>query len=132
MKIRCIAISLLFCFFGAPLFVGAAFAQDANPSVAQERAATAYADKLEKEWLTRGIPGLELAVAVDGKVVYSKPLGCKDKEHNIPAQRTTKFRVGSISKSLTGVALMRLVQQRKISLDDPIKKYLPKYPHGDK
>jgi CubicO group peptidase (beta-lactamase class C family) len=78
--------------------------------------------------LGRGIPGVTLAVAVDGQIVYSEGFGYADLEQRVPVWPTTKFRIGSVSKSLTSVALVQLVEQGKIDLDAPVQKYVPSFP----
>lgn len=85
------------------------------------------ADRQAKEWIARGTPGLALAVAVDGKIVYSEGFGFADLEERAPVWPTTKFRIGSISKPLTAVGLMELVQSGKLDLDAPISKYVPSF-----
>ncbi len=92
-------------------------------SKAEERARA-----VAKEWLARGIPGLSVAVAVDGQIVYSEGFGYADLEQRVPAWPATKFRIGSVSKSLTSVALMQLVEEGKIDLDAPVQKYVPSFP----
>lgn len=87
-----------------------------------------FADQQAKEWLQRGIPGLSLTVAVDGKIVYSEGFGYADLEERVPAWTTTKFRIGSISKPLTAVGLMELVEAGKVDLDAPVQKYVPSFP----
>jgi serine beta-lactamase-like protein LACTB, mitochondrial len=86
------------------------------------------ANRQAKEWLSRGIPGLALAVAVDGKIVYSESFGYADLEERVPVWPTTKFRIGSISKPLTATALMQLVEAGKLDLDTPVQKYVPSFP----
>ena len=73
-------------------------------------------------------PGLALAVAVDGKIVYSEGFGYADLEERVPVWPTTKFRIGSISKPLTATALMQLVEAGKLDLDAPVQKYVPSFP----
>jgi serine beta-lactamase-like protein LACTB, mitochondrial len=90
-------------------------------------AAKENADKQAKEWLARGIPGLALAVAVDGKLVYSEGFGYADLEQRVPAWPTTKFRIGSISKPLTAVGLMELVEAGRVDLDAPVQKYVSSF-----
>lgn len=87
-----------------------------------------FADHQAKEWLGRGVPGLALAVAVDGKIVYSEGFGYADLEERVPVWPTTKFRIGSISKPLTATALMELVEAGKVDLDAPVQKYVPSFP----
>ncbi|MGB7727025.1 MAG: serine hydrolase domain-containing protein [Candidatus Acidiferrum sp.] len=90
--------------------------------------ANANADRQAKEWIARGIPGLALAVALHGKIVYSETFGYADLEERVPVWPTTKFRIGSISKPLTAVALMQLVEAGKLDLDAPVQKYVPSFP----
>ena len=104
----------------------ATIAQTAAADVYTE--ARANADKQAKEWLARGIPGLALAVAVGGKIVYSEGFGYADLEERVPVWPTTKFRIGSISKPLTATALMQLVEAGKLDLDAPVQKYVPAFP----
>jgi serine beta-lactamase-like protein LACTB, mitochondrial len=103
---------------------GAASAAQATPYAA----ARENADRQAKEWLLRGTPGLALAVAVDGKIVYSEGFGYADLEERVPVWPTTKFRIGSISKPLTATALMQLVEAGKLDLDAPVQKYVPSFP----
>lgn len=90
--------------------------------------ARANAHKMGDEFLARGIPGLAVAVAVDGRLVYAEGFGYADLEERVPAWPTTKFRIGSISKTLTAAALMQLVEQGKLDLDAPVQKYVPSFP----
>jgi len=103
----------------------AASAQEkpASYATARERART-----IAQEWLARGIPGFNVAVAMDGKIIYSEAFGYADLEQRVPAWQITKFRIGSVSKPLTSAALMRLVEQGKIDLDAPIQRYVPTFP----
>lgn len=107
------------------------FAQtgSANPVATQPYAeARANANKIGNELVARGIPGAAIAVAVDGHLVYAEGFGYADLEERVPVWPTTKFRIGSISKSLTATALVQLVEQGKIDLDAPVQKYVPSFP----
>jgi len=113
-------------------------AQGFAPSAYGQAAATAHekdyaratqnARAVAKDLLGRGIPGLSVAVAVDGRIVYSEGFGYADLEQRVPVWATTKFRIGSVSKPLTAVALVQLVEQGKIDLDAPVQKYVPTFP----
>ncbi|HEY7057752.1 MAG TPA: serine hydrolase domain-containing protein [Vicinamibacterales bacterium] len=96
--------------------------------VAQYVDARARARQIANAVLARGIPGLAVAVAVDGRVVYAEGFGDADLEQRVPAWPSTKFRIGSISKPLTAVALMQLVEQRRIDLDAAVQKYVLSFP----
>jgi len=72
-----------------------------------------------------GIVGLGAAIVVDRKVVWMKGYGFADKRRAVPFTPDTVMNIGSISKTFTGVALMRAVQEGKLSLDEDINFYLP-------
>ena len=74
------------------------------------------------------VPGFSVAVAVEGKVVWSEGFGFKNLAAKDPVTPTTRFRIGSISKSLTAVGLVRLVERGQLDLDAPVQKYLPAFP----
>jgi serine beta-lactamase-like protein LACTB, mitochondrial len=101
----------------------AAVSKPADYSKAEEQARA-----VGKELLARGIPGLSVAVAVDGKIVYSEGFGYADLEERVPVWPATKFRIGSVSKPLTSAALVLLVEQGKLDLDAPVQKYVPTFP----
>jgi CubicO group peptidase (beta-lactamase class C family) len=64
----------------------------------------------------------------DGRIVYERGYGLTDLDHNVPITTATVFNVGSIAKQFTGAAILMLAQDGKLSLDDPIRKYLPELP----
>ena len=72
-----------------------------------------------------GIMGLGAAIIVDKKVVWMKGYGFADKERAVPFTPDTIMNIGSISKTFTGVAMMRALQEGKLSLDENINSYLP-------
>jgi len=74
------------------------------------------------------VPGLSVAAAIDGKVVWSEGFGFADVEAKKAVTPQTMFRIGSISKSVTAAALMKLVEQGKLDLDADIHVYVPDYP----
>ncbi len=75
------------------------------------------------------IPGLAVTVMVNGQMVWSEGFGHADVEQDVHVDpATTRFRIGSISKSLTAFGLARLYEQHKIFLDSSIYFYLPDYP----
>ncbi len=74
------------------------------------------------------LPGLQIAVWQNGKIVWSESFGKADLEKNLPVKSDTKFRVGSLSKLLTVAALMRLNEKKLIDLDAPVQKYIAAFP----
>ena len=71
-----------------------------------------------------GAPGLAIAVAVDGQVVWSEVCGYADLSRRTPVTAATRFRIGSVSKTLTAAAAARLVQEKRLDLDAPIQRYV--------
>ncbi len=70
------------------------------------------------------VPGAALAVARYGRLVYARGFGYADSKARTPVQPDSLFRIASVSKPITGVAVLRLVDQGKVKLDDPVLKYL--------
>jgi len=73
------------------------------------------------------IPAAAVYIAVDGKAVYHKGFGKKDIASNVPLKKTDIFRIASMTKAVTATASMQLVEKGKLSLDDPVYKYLPEF-----
>ncbi|HYJ78907.1 MAG TPA: serine hydrolase domain-containing protein [Longimicrobiaceae bacterium] len=73
-------------------------------------------------------PALSIAVAVDGRVVWSEAFGYADVERRAPACPGTLFRIGSVSKTLTAAAAMRLREAGTIDLDLPVQSYVAEFP----
>lgn len=69
------------------------------------------------------IPGASIAILHNNKVFYSKEWGVTGSEKKVTAK--TPFLIGSISKSLTGLAIMQLVEEKKVRIEDPVQKYIP-------
>lgn len=73
------------------------------------------------------IPGVVAAVIRDGKLVYFESLGQRDIEKSLPMTDDTLFRIYSMTREITSVAVLQLYEQGKFKLDDPIKMYLPEF-----
>ncbi len=102
------------------LFAGAAQAD----SGALKRKADAVIDQAIAE---DRIVGAVVLVAQDGKLVYERAAGLADKESRKPMQVDTLFRLSSVSKPIATVAALALVDRKKLSLDDPVTKWLPDF-----
>lgn len=74
-----------------------------------------------------GTPGAAIAIIQDTSIIYLKGFGVKSTETKEPINTHTAFRLGSVSKSLTGVLMGLLVQNNKLAWDDSIHKYLPEF-----
>ena len=72
-----------------------------------------------------------MLLAKDGKPIFTGAYGMADREKKIPNTLNTKFRIGSMNKMFTAVSILQLVEAGKISLSDPVGKYLADYPNKD-
>ena len=107
-----------------------AFVVTTAPLAAQsDRAAlTRRLDSASRAWLALGpSAGVSYAVVRGSDTLLLGALGQRDHEGALPATNATVYRTGSITKQFTAAAIMQLVEQGKVSLDDPMTKYLPEY-----
>lgn len=74
-------------------------------------------------------PGAEVVVMVDDSVVFEKGYGLADLETREPISDVTRFNIASCSKQFTAVAVLQLVEQGKVNLNDPVRKYFPELKH---
>lgn len=94
------------------------FSVFANPQV----------DTLFAEFNKPGVPGASVAVIKDEKIVYEKGYGLADLENKISVTAKTQFRLASVSKQFTAMAVLLLVDQGKLSLDDTLTEIFPDFP----
>jgi CubicO group peptidase (beta-lactamase class C family) len=71
--------------------------------------------------------GIAVGVVVQGDLVWAKGFGWSDRDEQVPMSPAAVSRTGSISKSLTAMVLMKLVDRGVVSLDDPVERYLPEF-----
>jgi CubicO group peptidase (beta-lactamase class C family) len=108
-KLIAITITLIFC----------------ASSAAKGNAVDCY---IETQMRALHIPGISLAVVRDGRIVKAKGYGLANIEANSAATPKTVYEIGSLTKQFTAAAVMMLVEEGKISLDDKITKYFPDAP----
>lgn len=110
----------------------------ANPE-RREQLAVAFPeiDEQVRAFLAREkVPGAAWGVVIDGQLVHVGVAGLRDVASQAPVQRDTVFRIASMTKSFTAIAILQLRDAGKLSLDDPVEKYLPElrslvYPTSD-
>ncbi len=94
--------------------------------------ATAHADhidELTRAWMAKyKVPGLTLAVIKDGKITKQRGYGFSMLEHQVKAKTETAYELASVSKQFCATSIMMLVDQGKMSLEDPVSQYLPGTP----
>ncbi len=98
------------------------FAQD------YERAINNVRFLIEHHKQQTNIPGVQVAVWVKDSLVWSESFGVSDLEKGLKVNAQTQFRIASVSKSLTSLALAKMMQDKQIDIDEPIRTYLPEFP----
>jgi CubicO group peptidase (beta-lactamase class C family) len=83
-------------------------------------------DQLFAQWAGPDSPGASIAIIQNGKIIYSQGYGAANLEYGVPNSPATVFPLASVSKQFTAFAIYLLVQDGKLSLDDDVRKYLPK------
>jgi CubicO group peptidase (beta-lactamase class C family) len=96
-------------------------------AVAPSPSPAAVVDDIFSKW-TSSTPGCAVGVAVGGKPVLMKAYGMADLEHDVRNTPDTIFEGGSLSKQFTAMAVQLLAADGKLSLDDPVRKYIPELP----
>ena len=77
------------------------------------------------------VPGIGVAVVLEGEPVWSAGFGMSDLEDSAPTTSSTLFRLGSISKPITAVAVLQVWERGKLDLDAPVQKYCPAFPQKE-
>lgn len=97
-----------------------------------DRLPAATVEKVERaitsEMARQNIPGMSAAIITDHQLRWSNGFGFSDLENFVPAKASTVYRLGSISKPITAVAVMQLVEQGKLDLNAPVQRYVPSFP----
>ena len=82
-------------------------------------------DQLIQDYVSKGyIPGGVFLIARDNQIVYHKNFGFRSTDKKLPYQKDDIFRIASMTKAVTTVAIMQLYEQGKLGLDDPVKNYI--------
>jgi CubicO group peptidase (beta-lactamase class C family) len=95
---------------------------------ASAQAASAASDYVRAEIQKQHIPGVALLVARGGKIVQAEGFGLANVELQVPVRPETVFQSGSMGKQFTATAVMMLVEQGRVGLEDPLTKYFPDAP----
>ncbi len=114
--------NLLFTFI---LFIGfQAAAQDKIDVKTVLKGFDAYVEQAMNDWQ---VPGLAIGIVQDGKVVYSKGYGYRNKSSKMPVTENTIFAIGSCTKAFTAATVASAVDNGDLDFDEPIKTYLPNF-----
>jgi CubicO group peptidase (beta-lactamase class C family) len=112
-----------------------ALAAAAAPSTGETGAAgsvSAAVDSIFAPAAGKPLPGGVVVVLRDGAVVHAKAYGLSSLAVGEPNTTRTRFRLASVTKSFTALAVMQLVEQGRLGLDDPLEKYVPGFVGGDR
>src|SRR5260370_14479955 len=99
----------------------------AVPCLAQD---TARMDQVIQPYVANHQFMGSVLVARDGQLIYSKGYGSADLEWDVPNSPSTKFRLGSVTKQFTAASILLREERGRLSVSDPVKKYLPGAPHA--
>jgi len=99
----------------------------ASIAVVSATAADPEVDKIFAKY-TSSTPGCAVGVATGGKPVLAKGYGLADLEHDVPITPDSIFEAGSVSKQFTAAAVLMLAREGKLSIDDPVRKFIPELP----
>ena len=114
------------------VLIAIAFLSSATPAqVPTTEKVVAGADRAFEKFIKAYVapaPGCAAAVSLNGETVFEKAFGLADMEHNVPNTPQTIFESGSVAKQFTAAALVLLQQDGKLSIDDPVRKYIPELP----
>jgi CubicO group peptidase (beta-lactamase class C family) len=120
----------------ALLFTATLFANDAYPPPAftdpqrltKLQSALPEIDQIFRRYAAaEKVPGIVWGVVIDGKLAHVGATGVQDRATNQPATANTVFRIASMTKSFTALAILKLRDEGKLSLDDPIAKWIPEF-----
>ncbi|VXC24867.1 Beta-lactamase-like protein [Massilia sp. 9I] len=106
----------------------ASFAQDAARSVLAEQGLAGRIDAAIAPYFKADAPGATVIVVKDGKTVLRRAYGMADTSKNIDMTPEMALRIGSLTKQFTATAILMLLEEGKLSLDDDITRHLPDYP----
>jgi len=129
MSIRLLQILTAIVLVGPSAWSQAAPAVAPARAVLSDRAAIDSGRQILLAGMRRsGIPGASVTVLRNGREIWTEGLGIADIENRVAVTPLTKFRIGSVSKPITAVAMAALVEDGKLDLDAPIQRYVPGYP----
>ena len=124
--------ALAFTFFFA---CSRALADDGGPNVPARKDYASIVETLkpfiQREMAEKGLPGLSIAIIDDQRIVWAQGFGMADPKLGSAATAETVYRIGSVSKLFTDIAIMQLVERGELNLDASIAEYLPDFrPHN--
>ena len=90
--------------------------------------ASRWVDSIFASYTSAASPGCAVGVTHNGTLLFAKNYGMADLEHDVPISADTRFYIASLSKQFTAMAIVLLAQDGRLSLDDPVRKWVPEVP----
>lgn len=87
-------------------------------------------ERLYSRMVARHVVGAEILVIVDGRIVLHQAMGWADRDELVPLRRNSIFRLASMTKPVTGTAVLMLADEGRLDLDDPVGRYLASFRSG--
>ena len=112
----------------AASFLVPSIARTQTTSTVSAGVSSAVSNYVRSEMQRQHIPGVALLVSRSGKIVQAEGFGLSNVELQVPVKPETVFQSGSVGKQFTATAVMMLVEEGKVGLDDPLTKYFPDAP----
>ena len=100
----------------------------AQAAHSQTPAANSAVDALFKDFNQPGSPGASVLIIQDGKAVFAKGYGLAEIENQTPCRTNTNFRLASVTKQFTAMAILNLAGRKKLSLDENLTDFFPEFP----
>lgn len=108
------------------LFVAMTALAKSGPALDAQRAA--QIESLFRDYSQVNAPGVAVMVIREGKPIFAKGFGLADLQHKTPCTTNTNFRLASVTKQFTAMAVMMLVEKKKLMLDERLTNFFPEFP----
>ena len=129
LTILCIGLFATFIMLG--YFKQAPDSENVPLKTASTNTREAQIDAIFNQAYPANSPGASVLIAKDDTILYRKSFGMANLELNVPMRTENVFQLASITKQFTSVAILMLVEQGKLSLQDPLSKFIVDYPRGN-
>jgi len=96
-----------------------------------QETATSLQSALDADVNRLGVPGLQVSIQTAEGLTWNGVSGTTDPERHVPLTREHIIRVGSVTKTFTAVVILQMVEEGKLSLEDPLSKWFPDFPNAD-
>jgi CubicO group peptidase (beta-lactamase class C family) len=134
------APSLLHAALGALLLCAAASGEETYPApqfadparVSELKSAFPQIDQIFRDYAAeKHIPGMTWGIVIDGELIHTGFSGVRDLQSRAPLGNDTAFRIASMTKSFTVLAILKLRDEGRLSLEDPVSKWIPEFAHSE-